>query len=604
MSETSTAPQPTARKGGFLPIGAYAAIGDGHTAALVGSDGSIDWLCLPTFSDASVFAALPDPERGGSFELAPAVPHESDRRYVPATNVLETVHTTADGTVRVTDGMNLGSVGLLPGTELVRRIEGLAGSVPMRWSVRPRFGYGQAQAEIERHSGVPVASHDGTRLAIRSFDAGEERIEDGRVSGEATIAEGQRALLSLVAAEDSPLLFARRDALEARLDQTIESWRRWISGCTYDGAWREQVERSLLAIRLAIHEPGGAMVAAPTTSLPEKVGGERNFDYRFSWVRDTTFALDAVLRMGMREEAHRSFTWLLGATANTHPQVKPFYRLDGELPSGQDKLDLTGYRESRPVHSGNGASDQAQLGNYADVLDTAWLYTRSGATLDPETGLRLAQVADEVCEIWSIHDSGIWELGDKRAYTFSKMACWVALDRALKLDESGELRGSKVELWRGKADEIRSYVLERCWSDSTGSFARDPEHLDELDAATLLAARMNFVEGDDERLTGTIDAIRCHLGAGGPLLYRYSGMRGEEGAFAACSYWMAEALARSGRPDEAAETIEGMLAYTNDVGLMSEEIDPGSGELLGNFPQVLSHLSFLNAAALHAENSD
>ena len=367
MSIPTAEPQPVARHGGFLPIGAYAALGDGHTVALVGADGSIDWLCLPTFSGASVFAALLDPERGGRFQLAPSVASDVERRYVPGTNVLETTYSTADGRVRVTDGMNLGAVGLLPGTELVRRIECLAGSVPMRWSVEPRFDYGRAEGTVERRSGVPIASHGGTRLAIRSFDAGEEQIDAGSVSGEVTLREGDRALLSLVAAQESPLLFVRREALEARLDQTIESWRRWISGCNYEGPWREQVERSLLAIRLAIHEPGGAMVAAPTTSLPEKIGGQRNFDYRFSWVRDTTFALDAVLRMGMHEEAHRSFSWLLYAASHTHPRVQPFYRLDGYPPSGQSKIEeLVGYRESSPVHNGNGASD---LGLMSEELD-------------------------------------------------------------------------------------------------------------------------------------------------------------------------------------------------------------------------------------------
>jgi GH15 family glucan-1,4-alpha-glucosidase len=597
---TTPATSTQRRVDGFLRIGEYAPIGDGHTVALVGSDGAIDWLCLPTFSDKSVFGAMLDPQRGGRFTLEPAVPYSAEREYVEGTNVLQTTFATADGAVRVTDAMSLGAVGLLEGTQVVRRIEGVAGEVPLRWTVEPRFGYGGERTTIEHRSGVPVARSGRQLLAIQAFDAGEPVVEDARVAAEATLRDGDRALLALTSAYDAPVLMHERATLEGRLDKTVDLWRSWIANCSYDGPWREQVHRSLLALKLLVYEPTGAIIAAPTTSLPERVGGSRNFDYRFAWIRDMSFAVDAVLKTGIAEQAHRSFTWLLGATGTTHPRLQPIYRIGGEPPSGQEQLDLAGYRFSQPVHSGNGASSQTQLGNYGDLFATTWLYVTSGGALDGKTGLRLAQIADLVCDLWHVPDAGIWELGDHRNYTQSKLACWLVLDRALRLAERGELPGVNRSRWSRERDAIRSYVMTRCWSDRRGTFERDAESA-ELDCGTLLASRMEFVAPAAREITGTIDAIRHGLGAGGPLLYRYSGMQDEEGAFVACSFWMAEALARAGRDDDAAEVIEGMLGYANDVGLFSEEIDPTTGELRGNFPQGLSHQSLLNACASLSE---
>jgi GH15 family glucan-1,4-alpha-glucosidase len=314
-----------------------------------------------------------------------------------------------------------------------------------------------------------------------------------------------------------------------------------------------------------------------------------------------SFALDAVLRTGQREQAHRSFTWLLSATCNTHPRLQPIYRIGGEPPSGQEELDMPGYRFSQPVNLGNSASGQTQLGNYGDLFATTWLYVTSGGMLDSHSGLRLAQIADLVCDLWRVPDSGIWELGDHRDYTVSKLACWLALDRALKLAELGEIPAGHAERWRAEREEVRTYVMRRCWSPARRTFMRDGDARGGLDASVLLAARMEFTDPAGPELAGTIEAIRSELGAGGALLYRYSGMQEEEGAFVACSFWMAEALARAGRSEEAGETIESMLGYANDVGLLSEEVDPASGELRGNFPQGLSHQSLLNACASLAE---
>jgi GH15 family glucan-1,4-alpha-glucosidase len=588
-----------ARTDGFLPIGSYAVLGDGHTVALVGIDGSIDWLCLPTFSDPSVFGAMLDPRRGGRFSVAPTVPYEVERRYLPGTNVLETTYTTAGGRARVTDAMPLSAVGLLEGTQVVRRLEGLAGEVPMRWSIEPRFGYGQVATRVERGAGVAVARAGGDTLSLQAFGVGEVQMESGEVHGDLTLDESARGLVAVTSAHDAPLLVQEHETLDRRIDATAALWRQWVGGCTYEGPWRAAVERSLLTLKLLVYEPSGAIVAAPTTSLPERIEGERNYDYRFAWVRDMSFALDAALKLGMREQAHRSFTWLLNALSHTHPRVQPIYALTGRPPGELRRLDLSGYRGSRPVNAGNAATDQTQLGNYGDLFATTWLYVTAGGTLDAATGLRLAQVADVVCELWHAEDCGIWELEDKRHYTVSKLACWLALDHAVKLAGQGELPSAHVERWLRERDAIRTYAMRRLWSDRIGAFARDADS-SELDASALLIARMEFVDNGGPELNGTIDTIREQLGAGGPLLYRYSGMQDEEGAFVACSFWMAEALVRAGRLDEASEAIDGMLALTNDVGLLAEEIDPATGGLRGNFPQALSHQSLLNACASFA----
>jgi GH15 family glucan-1,4-alpha-glucosidase len=587
--------------GEFLPIADYAVIGDGHTIALVGRNGSIDWLCLPTAADASVFAALLDPRDGGRFAVEPALPYTTERRYLRGSNVLETTFLTAAGRMRVRDAMPLGLVGLLEGSQVVRRIEVLAGEVPLRWAVEPRFDHGRSAMTIVRRHGTPIARAGRHLLAVQAFGAGEPQVDAGGVRGDATLREGERALLAITAAHDSPLLLHDMATLVGRIDGTVRLWREWTASCDYDGPFRDVVERSLLALKLLVYEPTGAIIAAPTTSLPERIGGSRNYDYRFAWVRDMSFALDAVLRTGQREQAHRSFTWLLDATANTHPRLQPIYSVGGEPPRGQEQLDVPGYRHSRPVNVGNSASGQTQLGNYGDLFATAWLYVTRGGMLDERSGLRLAQIADLVCDLWPVADSGIWELADTRHYTLSKLACWLVLDRALSLAERGEIQGGHAGRWRREREQVREYVLSRCWSRERRTFMRDADGHPDLDASVLLAARMEFVDPAGPEMAGTIDAIRSELGAGRALLHRYSGMRDEEGAFVACSFWMAEALARAGRGDEAAETIETMLGHANDVGLLSEEVDPPSGELRGNFPQGLSHQSLLNACASLAE---
>jgi GH15 family glucan-1,4-alpha-glucosidase len=564
----------------------------------VARDGSVDWLCLPDLDSPSVFAAVLDTDRGGHFVLQPEIPAQVQRRYLPDTNVLETTYTTEQGVARVTDAMALPSSDLGPTRELIRRVDGLAGRVPMRWHVTPAFGYGAVLPRFERRGRIPVAVGGRDALAVCSWEAGEAQIDEQAIFGSFETRESSTALIALCAAHQEPLVFPARDHVERRLEATTAYWRRWAADRTYDGPWRDAVIRSALALKLLFHAPSGAIAAAATASLPEEIGGERNWDYRFCWVRDSAFTLEALLHLGCPSEADAFFWWLLHASQLTHPRLQVLYRLNGGERAPERALDLDGYRGSRPVRVGNAAVGQIQLDIYGDLLQTALLYVQSGGRLDRETGRRMAEIADLVCDIWRQPDSGIWEVRSAPAhFTHSKMMCWVTLDRALQLAGSGHVPAGHAPSWRREAHAIREFIETRCWSQRLGSYTRDTD-TEELDASLLLGVMLGYAAPDPARLTATVEALQRHLGDG-PLLHRYSaedGLRGGEGAFLCCSFWLADALARVGRPAEAAELMDRLLALANDVGLYAEELDPHTDEMLGNMPQGLVHLALINAA--------
>jgi GH15 family glucan-1,4-alpha-glucosidase len=593
------------RCGGYLPIRDYAAIGDGRTVALVGSDGAVDWLCLPDLDSASVFAALLDSERGGRFALAPSVAYNTTRRYLPETNVLETTFTTPAGIVRVTDAMTLPLRGLTPYRELVRRVDGVAGEVPMRWLVEPGFAYGSKRQAFNRHGGIPVAAHGSDAVAVLSWDAGRAEIDVASVGGHFRSRAGQSSLLVLSAAHQEPLVLPSRNDVESRLDATAASWRTWAGERSYEGPWREAVLRSALALKLLVFAPSGAIAAAATTSLPEEIGGGRNWDYRFSWPRDAAFTLQALLALGCGSEARAVFSWLLHASQLTHPRVQVLYRLNGRDDTHERELPLAGYRRSSPVRVGNGARAQLQLDVYGEVLAAAALLAAFFGRLDRDQGRRLAEMADLVGRIWRRPDAGIWEVrADPAHFIQSKMMCAVALDRAVALAESGYLPGKNAGQWRREAAAIRAYVESAGYSEPKQSYRRAAAD-DGVDASLLLGVLARYDRPDAPRLVATVDAIRRVLGHG-PFVHRYladDGLPGEDGAFIACSFWLVEALARQGRGDDAAELMNELVELSNDVGLYAEEIDPASGDFLGNFPQGLSHLALINAAVAIAEMS-
>src|SRR5438093_2630565 len=461
---------------GYAPIADYGAVGDGRTVALVARDGTIDWLCLPDLDSPSVFGALLDSERGGRFVLAPESVSGTERRYLPGTNVLETTFTTTTGIVRVTDAMTLPTAGLSPYRELARRIDGLAGDVPVRWRVEPRFGYASAATRIERRAGVPIATAGRDAIAVCSFGAGEATMSDGAIAGDFTSRAGTSSLLVLSAAHQEPLVLPTRRDVEARLKATSSTWRDWSDRREYDGPWRDAVLRSALALKLLVYAPSGAIAAAATTSLPEEIGADRNWDYRYSWPRDSAFTLEALLALGCAPEAYAFFSWLLHASQLTHPRLQVLYRLDGRPEAEERSLSLTGYRRSRPARVGNGAAGQTQLDVYGEVLGAAAKFADFSGGLDRDQGRRLAEIADHICGIWEQPDAGIWELrGEPRHFTQSKMMCAVALDRAGELAERGLLPAKHVERWRRERARIREFVETRCYSDSKASYVRSAD---------------------------------------------------------------------------------------------------------------------------------
>lgn len=594
---------PLLREDGFLPIGAYAAIGDGHAIALVGADGGIDWMCLPELDAPSVFAAVLDPGRGGRWALAPAVPYEARRQYLERTNVLETTFETADGTVRVTEALTLDDGLATPWRELVRRVEGVSGEVPMRWHCEPRFEYGEVAAEWERIGPAMVCRRGKLQMALQGWEAGEFEVAAGAVSGSCVVRAGEAMMLALEATADAPLALPPRQAVERRLAATERVWRSWIGHHSYSGPWQEAVERSLLAIRLLADGRTGAITAAGTTSLPEALHSERNFDYRFAWVRDLSFTLDALMSVGMDQLAHMSIGWLLQATQHTHPRVDPVYKLDGSVLREQKSLPLSGYRGTRPVHLGNQAGTQLQLGGWGDMVETIWTYCCHGHVLNPETGERIADMVDLLSDLWGCEDAGLWELGQYAHYMTSKLSCWTAFERVLDLVKRDVVPARSVERWQRERDAVERFIETRLWSDERGSYLMKAGS-DDLDCGVLLAARRGYGDPSGRRFVGTIDAIERELRADGPLYFRYSGMREQENAFVACSFWMVEALALSGRVDDAVSLMDAATGLGGDVGLLSEEMEPGSRELRGNLPQALSHLALINAAVLVSERLD
>jgi GH15 family glucan-1,4-alpha-glucosidase len=583
---------------GYAPIEDYAVLGNGSTVALVGLDGQIDWWPLPSIDSPPIFAAVLDAARGGHLRLCPAVDYQVTRRYVPDSNVLATTFHTATGAVCVTDALTVGRAGRLPWAELVRCVEGIEGSVAMTWTVAPgdRFGLSMPKLRAIGDNGddsdLITIDMGELHLAVHCLDIGKPDLRRNVLRGSFTSSVGRRQLLALTGSQSEPLFFPSRAAFEARVDTTIEEWREWSLGIHYDGGWKSEVTRSAFALKTLMYAPTGAIAAAATTSLPERIGGSKNWDYRFIWIRDAAFTLNALINLGLDEEVQAAVSFLLRTIRASAPNLHAFYTLAGEVPANERELRMPGYRDSKPVRSGNDADGQTQLGVFGDLFDTVWNYVDQGHLLDHETSSMLAEIADRCCKKWRDKDSGIWELHAKRHYTISKMGCWVALDRAVKLHQRGQLPSKHARRWARERDAVKAWVERYCWSPTKSSYTFYAG-TDGLDAATLIAGRTGFDRGD--RLAGTVAAVKAELGRG-PLLYRYTGAEAEEGAFIACSFWLVSALANLGRVEEATSLMDEVVALGNDVGLFAEQIDPTSGAMLGNVPQGLSHLALIDAA--------
>ena len=598
----------------YKPIENYGVIGNLRTAALVGMDGSIDWLCLPHFDSPSVFAAILDDAKGGRFRIAPTYdPLRQKQFYWPDTNILITRFLHADGVGEVEDYMPVGGAGTVP-DELIRRVRVVRGRLPFRLECRPAFDY--ARGAHQTHIAGAGARFDGPRLSL-GLAAPVPLQPDGEgVVADFTLGEGEKVtfVLRLSGPEDSLGNCPGMGDAEELFRDTVAFWRRWVSKCTYTGRWRGMVERSALTLKLLSFEPTGAIVAAPTCSLPEAIGGERNWDYRYTWVRDAAFTLYGLLRIGFTEEAVRFGDWVKDrwqdVDGNGTGPLQLMYGIDGRAELEEETLDhLEGYRGSRPVRIGNGAYRQLQLDIYGELMDAVYLYNKYVEPIGYDGWTRLRRLVDWLCDNWKREDEGIWEVrGGRRHFVYSKVMSWVALDRSLRLADKRSFPADRAR-WLKIRDEIYEEVMARGWDPRCQAFVQ-AYGSDALDASSLLMPLVFFMAPNDPRMLRTVDAIRRPLAAGGlaadGLVYRYDpaaapdGLSGREGTFNMCSFWLVEALTRAGRTDparleDARLLFEQMLGYANHLGLYAEQTGD-SGEALGNFPQAFTHLALISAA--------
>jgi len=574
----------------------YGLIGDMQSAALVGRNGSVDWLCLPRFDSASCFTALLGDERHGRWLLAPAGDGQTTRRrYRPGTLVLESEHETADGAVRVVDFMPPRMHGP---PRVMRIVEGLRGRVPMRMELRLRPDYGSVRPWVEVASDgvVATAGPDAFRLSTPL----PLTAEDGTVTAEFDVAEGQRRRFTLtwhLSYERTPPV---EDA-DSALARTQTWWREWSGRCRYEGAYRDEVLTSLIALKAMASETPGALIAAPTTSLPEELGGVRNWDYRYCWLRDSVLALEALLDAGYLDEAIAFRDFLLRVGTGDPSQVQIMYGIGGERRLTEFELPhLPGYEGSQPVRVGNAASEQFQLDVYGEVAAVMYLGAELVGRVEPSRWPRWRTIVEHVAKVWREPDDGIWESrGPRRHCTYSKVMAWAIFDRAVRIAERFELE-APLERWRAERDAVHREVCERGYDPERRAFTQYYGSRS-LDASVLNIPLVGFLPGDDERVTGTIDAVSRELGRDG-FVSRYStaetddGLPGDEGQFLACSFWLVSALAANGRVAQARELFERVAGLANDLGLLAEEYDVRHGRQVGNFPQAFSHLTLIGAA--------
>lgn len=598
----------------YQPIENYGIIGDLHTVALVGMNGSIDWFCCPHFDSPSVFAAILDDKKGGHFKIASSAAEVTHKQfYWPETNVLVTRFLSPDGVGEITDYMPVGrSAREIGHHQLVRRVSVVRGAMTFRMECYPAFNYAQDdhQTQVTRDGACFFSPGLSLGLATRV-----PLKRDGKgVGAEFRLEEGETAVFVLrdVSLESGcGISLSEQEAMEG-FKETVEYWRRWTSKCTYAGRWREMVIRSALVLKLLTYEPTGAIVAAPTCALPEGIGGERNWDYRYTWIRDAAFTLYALMRIGFTKEAAKFMNWLEARCRELNPDgsLQIMYGIDGRHALTEKTLDhLEGYKGSRPVRVGNGAYNQLQLDIYGELMDSVYLYNKYGSPISYDLWTHLRRLVNWVCDNWQRKDEGVWEVrGGQQHFVYSKLMCWVAVDRGLRLADKRSFPADR-DRWLKARDQIYEEIMVKGWNPKRQAFV---QHYDSesLDAANLIMPLVFFLSPSDPRMLNTLDATNAPPEKGGlvsnSLVYRYNvretvdGLRGEEGTFNICTFWLVEALTRAGRDDPARLDgarlmFEQMLGYANHLGLYAEETGP-SGEALGNFPQAFTHLALISAA--------
>jgi GH15 family glucan-1,4-alpha-glucosidase len=597
------------RADGYAPIADYAVIGDTRTVALVARDGSLDWLCLPNIDDASVFAALLDCERGGRFFVGAAGDAEVTRHYEGDSAVLVTRFAGTEGVLQVTDFMPIAvsetNAPLAPARRVVRIVEALAGTPRLAVRYAPRPDYGAVVPRLRQCSGQGWVMADGRDFLLLQSEIALTQTSGGTLSGEERLQAGERRILSLSYTRNNVgVVPAGGEACIKERDTTLGFWRDYCARLDYDGPFRAALVRSMVTLRLLTFSLSGAVVAAPTCSLPEAIGGKRNWDYRYCWLRDAAFILHSFLALGLEEEGAGFFRWLMHATQLTAPRLQTLYTVFGRTDVSERTIQsLEGYRRSAPVNFGNGAESQLQLDAYGAMLTSALIYVDHGQQLGRSEQARLKGFADVVRRDWTLPDNGLWEMrGGRKHNTYSKVMCWAALDAMVKLCERGALRADPQPYVRER-DTIREAVLSRAWNADrkafTGAFGYDF-----LDASLLLMPRLGIIAADDPRMTATFAAIDDELGHGAQIRRYRDGIDGFssiEGTFTACGFWAVDYLARRGDLEAARNRMEALLRLANDLALMSEEVDPQTGALLGNFPQGFSHAGLVGAALALAE---
>jgi GH15 family glucan-1,4-alpha-glucosidase len=581
----------------------YAIIGDGRSAALISKRGSLDWLCWPRFDSPSVFGAILDSKGGGYWSIHPLHESEVSRRYIENTNVLETTFLGPSGQIVLTDFMAVTSEenkgrALWPEHELVRQIKCRQGEVEVVMEFSPRLDYGRIAPNIRDAGKFGWRIDTGANVFILRGNIDLEPTPDG-LAVRFVLKSGESVSLTFSFSAEAPAVVPPLGSpIDKKLNLTIDWWRRWTAQSTYRGSYQRQVTRSALVLKLLSYAPSGAIIAAPTTSLPERIGGDLNWDYRFAWLRDASFTVHALFGLGYKDDAAAFVDWLLHTTRLTRPKLRVLYDVFGESPPPERVLShLEGYRNSLPVRVGNAASEQVQLDVYGELVEAVSRLFGKTEKLDRDVYGMLHGIGEYVCEHWREYDNGIWEERDElRPYTHSRLMCWVALDRLLQMHARGQVRRLDVTRCAAEKENIRKDIERHAWNPKLASYTQACGS-DIMDATVLLFPYHGFESAASQRMQRTYARIRERLVPRGGLVYRNERSKDRhEGAFAVCSFWEVDFLARGGKPDEAHEVFEAALSYANDVDLFAEEIEPDTGEALGNFPQAFTHLGVINAA--------
>ena len=594
----------------YPPIGDYAYISDCHCCALISRDGSIDWCCMPRIDSGSCFGRLLDWEKGGYCGIHPTGAFQSSRHYLDNTLILETTFQTGKGRARLIDFFPMKEGGAYkPHQQIIRIIEGLSGEIELTVEIAPRFDYGSIKPWIKFSGGDKCIALGGNSGLMFSGNLEFEMPHRHNLRAKLAVRKNERFYLSIIFRKPEELVnpdikVPSADELDRRLSDTISWWHSWVSKIKIKSPYDQVVRQSAIVLKGLSNAPTGAIAAAATTSLPESPGGMRNWDYRFSWIRDSAFTVRALAELGLTKEADGFRRFVERSAAGSADELQILFGVGGERRLHEYEItELEGYRKAKPVRIGNAAETQKQLDIYGELLDLAWIWHKRGHTPDDDYWEFLMEILEKVTKIWEMPDRGIWELrGEPRHFVQSKAMCWIALDKGIRLSkETG--RPAPVEKWEKSGLEIRRAIEEKGYDSKRGIFTQ-AFNIPRLDSALLLLPIMGYIDHNDERMVRTVDAVLDELGADG-LLYRYEPgsdeLPGKEGVFLACSFWMAECLAHQNRPELAHKIFKKALGTGNDLRLFAEEYDIESNEMLGNFPQGLTHLSLISAAIALAD---